>query len=72
MQRVDPPKGSPLLSLLYPLWFTGKLIREGKRFGLSLGDRACISLALICQLPVLTSDKIWNQADLDVEVMLLR
>lgn len=51
---------------------TGQLIVKGKPFGLSLGDRACISLGLQQQLPVLTSDKIWQDANLGLEVKVFR
>lgn len=35
-----------------------------RRFGLSLGDRACLALAIELQLPVLTADQAWSQIDL--------
>ena len=53
-------------------YLTGKLITKGKQFGLSLGDRACISLALQQNLPVLTSDRIWQDAGFAVEVWVFR
>lgn len=40
--------------------------------GLSLGDRACLALARSAGLPALTCDRIWNGADLDVEIELIR
>ena len=40
--------------------------------GLSLGDRACLALAGVLNLPVATSDAIWARLDLDVEVRLIR
>lgn len=40
--------------------------------GLSLGDRACLSLALHLGLPVLTADRAWTVLDLGVEVRLAR
>lgn len=42
----------------------GRLRKESKRFGLSLGDRACIATAIRLGATVLTADRIW--ADLDV------
>lgn len=40
--------------------------------GLSLGDRACIALAMTQNLPVLTSDKAWKLLDLDVKIEVFR
>jgi PIN domain nuclease of toxin-antitoxin system len=43
-----------------------------KIYGLSLGDRACLSLAIRLQIPVLTADRIWGNIDLGVTVRFLR
>lgn len=40
--------------------------------GLSLGDRACLALAMREKLPVMTADKAWCDLDLPVEVVLIR
>jgi len=40
--------------------------------GLSLGDRACLALAMRERLPVLTGDTAWSELDLGVEVVLIR
>lgn len=48
------------------LWFLGR------RSGLSLGDRACLSLARRLGLPALTGDRRWATLDLGVEVRLIR
>jgi ribonuclease VapC len=50
----------------------GLLRSQTRRFGLSLGDRACIALATMKGWPVLTADKAWAELDLAVEVLLLR
>jgi ribonuclease VapC len=39
---------------------------------LSLGDRACLALALRLGVPALTSDKIWKKLTVGVEVKLIR
>jgi ribonuclease VapC len=43
-----------------------------KAYGLSLGDRACLALALARGLPVLTADRQWADLDIGVEVRLIR
>jgi PIN domain nuclease of toxin-antitoxin system len=40
--------------------------------GLSLGDRACLALGRQLNLPVLTTDRVWEELDLGVEVRLVR
>jgi ribonuclease VapC len=39
---------------------------------LSLGDRACLALALRLGVPALTADKIWEKLTVGVEVKLIR
>jgi ribonuclease VapC len=52
----------------------GAMFVQTRPFGLSLGDRACLALALRERLPVLTADRIWAQAGpvVGVEVRLIR
>lgn len=40
----------------------GNLIHQTKDFGLSLGDRACLALALHDSSSAMTTDKIWEKA----------
>lgn len=51
---------------------TAKIIRKTKQYGLSLGDRSCIALAMVKNYPILTCDKIWQKLDLDVEFIMAR
>ena len=43
-----------------------------KPFGLSFGDRACLALAKINHLPILTADKIWGKLDAGIKIHLIR
>ncbi len=40
--------------------------------GLSVGDRACIAVAIGESLPVVTADRAWLDLDLDIEVISIR
>jgi len=51
---------------------SGKLRSLTKRFGLSLGDRACLALGTQRNLPVLTTDRIWTQLGISVKVRVMR
>ncbi len=51
---------------------TGYLYPSSKNLGLSLGDRACLALALSRKLPVLTADLVWSQLNLDISIRVLR
>ncbi|MEJ7893974.1 MAG: type II toxin-antitoxin system VapC family toxin [Solirubrobacteraceae bacterium] len=40
--------------------------------GLSLADRACLALAARLNVPAITADRDWHDADLEIEVRLIR
>ncbi|MFN3819833.1 type II toxin-antitoxin system VapC family toxin [Blastomonas sp.] len=40
--------------------------------GLSLGDRACLALALRANVPVITADRQWDGLDVGVEIRVIR
>ncbi len=50
----------------------GRLWSNTHKQGLSLGDRACLSLAKDKSLPVLTTDQAWKRLKLDLDIRLLR
>ena len=51
---------------------TAQLWSTTRQAGLSLGDRACLSLAQRLGLPALTADRAWSALDLGVEVRVIR
>ena len=51
---------------------TAMLWTRTRALGLSLGDRACLALALRLGLPALTADRVWEQLDVGVEVRVVR
>ncbi len=50
----------------------GRLWEQTRSFGLSLGDRACLSLGLRLNVPVLTADRTWANLTLSVDVRVIR
>lgn len=40
--------------------------------GLSLGDRACLALGKLLDLPVVTADRSWMRLDIGAEIRLIR
>ncbi len=50
----------------------GCLYPSCKHLGLSLGDRACLALAISRKLPVLAADQVWSKLDLEISVQVLR
>ncbi len=53
-------------------WKTGALRISTREFGLSLGDRACLALAHIKKLPIITADKQWDRLKMDIKIIQLR
>ena len=51
---------------------TGFLRKTTKKAGLSLGDRACISVSTIKNLTVITADKVWTELGLTNNIVLIR
>jgi PIN domain nuclease of toxin-antitoxin system len=51
---------------------TGALIERTRSNGLSLGDRACLALALTRNLPAVTADRSWHGIDVGVQIQFIR
>jgi ribonuclease VapC len=49
-----------------------ELILVTKPYGLSLGDRACLALAIDRNATVYTTDKVWKNLSLGIEIELIR
>lgn len=50
----------------------GDLVNHTRSFGLSLGDRSCLALALVMDVPVYTADRIWSNLQVGVPIHIIR
>jgi PIN domain nuclease of toxin-antitoxin system len=50
----------------------GSLIVQTRHLGLSLGDRACLALAIDRKATVYTTDKAWNSLNLGIDIEVIR
>ena len=48
------------------------MLAHTQQFGLSLGDRACLALALRRNIPALTADQVWSKLTLPVRIQVIR
>jgi ribonuclease VapC len=53
-------------------YMTGSLRPVTRPFGLSLGDRACLALALERNVPAVTAERAWGQCEVGVKVIRIR
>ncbi|MGA9568328.1 MAG: type II toxin-antitoxin system VapC family toxin [Candidatus Korobacteraceae bacterium] len=51
---------------------TGELLAQTRSLGLSLGDRACLALAMALNVPVYTADQTWKKLKLGIRIHLIR
>jgi ribonuclease VapC len=51
---------------------TARLRSATRQAGLSLGDRACLALAAVLGLPAITTDRIWPDLGLPIEIRVVR
>jgi ribonuclease VapC len=50
----------------------GDLVAHTRHLGLSLGDRACLALALALKVPVYTAEKAWKKLRISVPIHVIR
>ena len=50
----------------------GTLVRSTKQFGLSVGDRSCLALAIELNAEVYTTEKLWRNLKLGVPIHVIR
>ena len=50
----------------------GFLRARTRQYGLSLGDRACLALAMRERASVVTADRAWSKLDLGIDVQVIR
>jgi PIN domain nuclease of toxin-antitoxin system len=50
----------------------GSLITHTRPLGLSLGDRACLALAIALKAPIYTADKSWKNLKLGIRIHVIR
>jgi len=50
----------------------GDLITTTEKYGLSLGDRSCLALAIALKAPVYTTEQIWRELKVGVPIHVIR
>lgn len=50
----------------------GMLRPASKPIGLSFGDRACLALGIVLNKPVITTDRLWSNLNVGIEIRVVR
>jgi len=50
----------------------GSLIAQTEKYGLSLGDRSCLALAIALKAPVYTTEQAWRNLKLGIPIHVIR
>jgi PIN domain nuclease of toxin-antitoxin system len=50
----------------------GSLIATTEKYGLSLGDRSCLALAIALKAPVYTTEQVWRNLKVGVPIHVIR
>ncbi len=54
-------------------YITAEMLSLTQKFGLSLGDRACLALGIKTGYPIFTADKVWSELKISgIEIHLIR
>jgi len=50
----------------------GTLVNKTQSYGLSLGDRSCLALAIALKAPVYTTERLWRNLKLGIPIHVIR
>ena len=50
----------------------GSLIAKTEKYGLSLGDRSCLALAIALKAPVYTTEQVWRNLKVGIPIHVIR
>jgi PIN domain nuclease of toxin-antitoxin system len=50
----------------------GSLIAKTEKYGLSMGDRSCLALAIALKAPVYTTEQVWKNLKVGVPIHVIR
>jgi PIN domain nuclease of toxin-antitoxin system len=50
----------------------GSLITKTQKYGLSLGDRSCLALAIALKAPVYTTEQVWKNLKVGIPIHVIR
>ena len=50
----------------------GSLIATTEKYGLSLGDRSCLALAIVLKAPVYTTEQLWRNLKVGIPIHVIR
>jgi PIN domain nuclease of toxin-antitoxin system len=50
----------------------GSLLAKTQKYGLSLGDRSCLALAITLKAPVYTTEQVWRNLKVGVPIHVIR
>ncbi len=50
----------------------GGLIKTTEKYGLSLGDRSCLALAIALKAPVYTTEQVWRNLKVGIPIHVIR
>lgn len=50
----------------------GSLITKTQKYGLSLGDRSCLALAIALNAPVYTTEQVWKNLKVGIPIHVIR